>query len=61
MGAILGLGVTHVPPLAGHDWMCLAGAMAELGRQPTEIDLIETYIFNSSTCFAFDVRRAPSP
>ena len=35
------------------NWMCLAGAMAELGRRPTETDLIETYIFNSSKCFAF--------
>jgi hypothetical protein len=35
------------------NWMCLAGAMAELGRRPAEIDFIETYIFNSSKCFAF--------
>jgi hypothetical protein len=35
------------------NWMCLVGAMAELGRPPAECDLIETYIFNSSKCFAF--------
>jgi hypothetical protein len=34
------------------NWMCLVGAMAELGRRPTECDLIESYIFNSSKCFA---------
>jgi hypothetical protein len=35
------------------NWMCLAGAMAELGRHPDETALIQTYIFNSSKCFAF--------
>src|ERR671922_312357 len=34
------------------NWMCLAGAMAELGRKPTETELVQTYIFNSSKCFA---------
>jgi hypothetical protein len=34
------------------NWMCLAGAMAELGRRPDEAELIQTYIFNSSKCFA---------
>jgi Catalytic LigB subunit of aromatic ring-opening dioxygenase len=34
------------------NWMCLAGAMAELGRRPTETDFIETYIFNAPKCFA---------
>jgi Catalytic LigB subunit of aromatic ring-opening dioxygenase len=34
------------------NWMCLAGAMAELGRRPTETELIQTYLFNSSKCFA---------
>ena len=34
------------------NWMCLAGAMAELGRKPTGTELVETYIFNSSKCFA---------
>ena len=35
------------------NWMCLVGAMAELDRRPAETDLIETYLFNSSKCFAF--------
>jgi hypothetical protein len=34
------------------NWMCLAGAMAELGRRACETDLVETYLFNSSKCFA---------
>ncbi len=35
------------------NWMCLVGAMAEMDRRPAETDLVETYIFNSSKCFAF--------
>jgi hypothetical protein len=35
------------------NWMCLAGAMAELDRRPTETDLVESYLFNSNKCFAF--------
>ncbi len=34
------------------NWMCLAGAMAELGRKPDETAWIETHIFNSNKCFA---------
>jgi len=34
------------------NWMCLAGAMAELGRRPDNTTFVETYIFNSSKCFA---------
>ena len=34
------------------NWMCLAGAMAELGRRPDSPKFLETYIFNSSKCFA---------
>ncbi len=34
------------------NWMCLVGAMAELDRRPAETDLVETYLFNSSKCFA---------
>ena len=34
------------------NWMCLAGAMAELGRRADETDFIETHIFNSSKVFA---------
>ena len=32
--------------------MCLTGAMAELGRRPDKTSFVETYIFNSSKCFA---------
>jgi hypothetical protein len=34
------------------NWMCLAGAMEELGRQPQVVDYIETYVFNSNKCMA---------
>ncbi len=34
------------------NWMCLAGAMAELGHRPDEMEFVQTYIFNSSKCFA---------
>jgi hypothetical protein len=34
------------------NWMCLAGAMAELGHRPDETEFVQTYIFNSSKCFA---------
>jgi hypothetical protein len=34
------------------NWVCLAGAMAELGRRPTHAALLETYIFNSNKAFA---------
>ena len=34
------------------NWMCLAGAMAELGSRPDAIDFVETYIFNAPKCFA---------
>jgi Catalytic LigB subunit of aromatic ring-opening dioxygenase len=33
------------------NWMCVAGALAELGRAPKEIGLLDTWIFNSSKCF----------
>ena len=35
------------------NWMCLVGAMAELGRRPDETDFIQSYIFNSNKVFAF--------
>jgi hypothetical protein len=35
------------------NWMCLVGAMAELERRADETELIQTYLFNSSKCFAF--------
>ncbi len=34
------------------NWMCLAGAMAELGRTPDETEFVETQLFNSSKVFA---------
>ena len=33
------------------NWMCLAGALSELGRKPRETEFIDTWIFNSSKCF----------
>lgn len=33
------------------NWMCIAGALEELGRGPGETDFIETWIFNSSKVF----------
>ncbi len=33
------------------NWVCLAGAMAELGRKFETIDFIESHLFNSSKCF----------
>ena len=33
------------------NWMCLAGALSELGRKPKETEFIDTWIFNSSKCF----------
>ena len=37
--------------------MCLAGAMAELGRKPTETAWVETYLFNSNAFKAPKVSR----
>ena len=34
------------------NWMCLAGAMAELGRRPQETEFVQSYIFNSNKVFA---------
>lgn len=34
------------------NWMCLMGAMKELGRRPTETAYVQSYIFNSNKCFA---------
>jgi hypothetical protein len=34
------------------NWFCLVGAMAELDRKPTWSNFVETYVFNSSKCFA---------
>ena len=34
------------------NWVCLVGAMNELGRRPSETDFVESWIFNSDKCFA---------
>jgi len=34
------------------NWMCLTGAMSELGRKPDYTNWIESYIFNSPKAFA---------
>jgi hypothetical protein len=34
------------------NWVCLAGAMHALGRRGEIVDWVETYVFNSSKCFA---------
>ncbi len=34
------------------NWVCLGGAMHALGRRAEIIDWVETWIFNSSKCFA---------
>jgi hypothetical protein len=33
-------------------WACLARAMDELGYHPEIVDFVESYVFNSSKCFA---------
>jgi hypothetical protein len=33
------------------NWMCLAGALKELGRGPADTDFVSTWIFNSSKAF----------
>lgn len=33
------------------NWMCLVGALYQLGRKPADMELLETWIFNSSKCF----------
>jgi len=34
------------------NWICLAGAMTELGQKAEVVDYVETHIFNSAKCFA---------
>lgn len=34
------------------NWVCLAGAMDKLGQRAEILDWVETYVFNSSKCFA---------
>jgi hypothetical protein len=33
------------------NWMCLAGALKELGRKDFDTDFVSTWIFNSSKAF----------
>jgi hypothetical protein len=37
------------------NWICLAGAMAELGRSVEIVEYVESYVFNSSKCFAYSL------
>lgn len=41
------------------NWVCLAGAITELGYTPEVLDFSETYIFNSSKC-AIIAKAAPT-
>lgn len=34
------------------NWMCLAGALGELGRKPEIVEFLQTYVHNSSKCLA---------
>lgn len=34
------------------NWVCLAGAMAALGQRARVVDFVESWVFNSSKCFA---------
>jgi hypothetical protein len=34
------------------NWVCLAGAMSELGRRPVWTDLAETYVYAAPKAFA---------
>jgi hypothetical protein len=34
------------------NWICLAGAMTQLGQPARIVDYVESYIFNSAKCFA---------
>jgi hypothetical protein len=43
------------------NWVCLAGAMAELGQRAEIVDYVETYVFNSSKCFAVFRPRVAAP
>ena len=40
---------------AGHheflNWVCLAGAMAEIGGKAEVVDYMESYVLNSNKCF----------
>lgn len=50
-----GLNLLEIENAGEHEilnWVCLAGAMAQLQRQVEIIDYVETYVFNSNKCFA---------
>ncbi len=34
------------------NWICLAGAMSALGQRAQVVDFVESWVFNSSKCFA---------
>ena len=34
------------------NWVCLAGAMTELGQRAVQAEFVESHLFNSSKCFA---------
>ncbi len=56
-----GLDPTAIEDAGQHEilnWVCLAGAMTELGYTVEVVDFVETYVFNSSKCFAL---FRPSP
>ena len=49
------LGWAEIEAAGQHEllnWICLAGAMHALGRRAEIVDWVETYVFNSSKCFA---------
>jgi hypothetical protein len=55
-----GLDLAQIEDSGQHEilnWVCLAGAMTELERSAEIVDFVESYIFNSSKCFAL----FPSP
>lgn len=50
-----GLDLHEIEDAGQHEilnWVCLAGAMTELGQRASTLELVETYVFNSSKCFA---------
>jgi hypothetical protein len=33
------------------NWMCLTGALKQLGLRPSYTEFVSTWVFNSSKCF----------
>ena len=58
------LGISDLEESGQHEmlnWICLAGAMTEIGQAPSFTDYCESYIFNSTKCFAvFPPALAPA-